>query len=246
MLALLLFAFIAQICSGYVLRGYVDDRLFPLSQQEIDLSTVQLLSDGANGELPFQETHLRNIDGHFIFSNVTVGEYLLTLSSGLLETSGEKLKVTVTREQVTINTVFDGHDYKTDLGPTSEYPLVIRPVHRPKFIVARESFSLFSMLKSPMMLLTIGSVAMVFLFPKLMEGIGMSNIRQQSNNKHILTYIKDPEALKKLQEENQKAKENISAQRTAATGQAASVGNAQASGNSVSNANKAKGSRKAR
>lgn len=175
MLALLpFFIFIfSRICSGYVLRGFIDDRILPLSDKEVSLTTVQLLSDSSNGELPFQETYLRDTEGNFIFSNVSAGEYLVVLNSGLLETRGAKLKVTISPEQVTVNRIFDGHDYKSDVGPSAEYPLVINPVFRPQFVAQRESFSIFNFLKSPMNLMMIASLAMVFVFPKLMEGIGM-------------------------------------------------------------------------
>lgn len=63
-----IFIFIfSRICSGYVLRGFIDDRILPLSDKEVSLTTVQLLSDSSNGELPFQETYLRDTEGNFIF-----------------------------------------------------------------------------------------------------------------------------------------------------------------------------------
>lgn len=161
-----------QVCSAYLIRGFLDEKILPLSPEELATTTVTLLSDSENGELPFQETSLRGIDGHFVFSNVSAGDYLVVLNSILLDIPGEAVKVTVAREQVIVNKVFNGHDFKNDLGPSSEYPIVITPVLRQNYILQRESLGLFKMFKSPMMLMMLASVAMVFVLPKMMEGMG--------------------------------------------------------------------------
>lgn len=169
---LLLITLFLQSCLGYIIRGYLDEKVIPLSDEDLS-STIELFSDSKNGELPFQKTYLRQSDGHFSFSNVTEGNYLLVLNSVTLTTGRERLKITLTKEKITVNKVFDGHDWTTDVGPLVDYPIVISPIKRQDYVQAKESFGIFGMLKSPMNLLMLGSVLLVFLLPKLMESIGM-------------------------------------------------------------------------
>lgn len=157
-----------QVCLGYVIKGFLDEGVLPLSPEELSSTSVQLLSDSQMGELPFQETGVRADDGYFVFSNVTKGDYLLVFNSIFLANKDETYKVSV-REKVTVNKVFDGHDYRKDLGPLVEYPIVIGPLHKQKYFKARESFALFQLVKNPMMLLSIASLGMVFFLPKLTE-----------------------------------------------------------------------------
>lgn len=165
---LLLLVF-SSIAWGYTLRGSIAESALPLSSADLTGTTVRLISSN-NAHIPFYETFLKS-NGEFQFSNVALGNYLLSLDSASLATDA-MLKVVVTPSQVIANKIFPGHDWETDLGPAVEYPIVIDPIQRPIYVAEREKFSALAMLKSPMVLLTLGSLLMVFLIPKMTEGLG--------------------------------------------------------------------------
>lgn len=164
---------LVHLCSGYVIKGYLDESVLPLSPKELSATTIQLISDSKKGELPFQETSVRAHDGYFVFSNVTRGDYQLILDSVFLDTRENNYKVSINRDKVNVNKVFTGHDYRKDLGPAVEYPIVISPLYRQQYVVPREAFGFSGMLQNPMMLMSIASIVMVFVLPKMMATIGM-------------------------------------------------------------------------
>lgn len=157
-----------QVCVGYVIKGYLDESVLPLSPLELSATFIQLISDSQMGELPFQETSVRANDGYFVFSNVTKGDYELVLNSIYFDTNNEAYKISV-RNKVVVNKVFNGHDYKNDLGPAVEYPMVVGPLHRQSYFKKRESFGLLKLLKNPMILISLVSLGVVFVLPKLTE-----------------------------------------------------------------------------
>lgn len=156
---------------GYIIRGSLDESVLPLSSADFSSTTIRLTTSKANPDTQSHETYLQKT-GQFVFTNVSLGTYLLTLDSVLLATDSAGLKVTISPNQVQANKVFAAHDWETDVGPLVEYPIVIEPVFRPAYIAEREKFSAIAMLKSPMILLTLGSLVMIFVLPKMVEGLG--------------------------------------------------------------------------
>lgn len=169
------------VCWAYTIRGSIDTSVFPLSSADFAGTTIKLTSKNLG---PSHETYLQK-SGSFVFTNVTsLGTYLLTLDSITLSTTDySAFRIVIEANQVTANKVYSGHDWETDVGPLVEYPVAFEPLYRPQYVVEREKFSAIAMLKSPMVLLTLGSLVMVFLLPKMMENL-------------------DPEALQAIQGQN--------------------------------------------
>lgn len=154
---------------SYTFRGSVAKTALPLSIKDLSSTTIRLISATEKADTPSFETYL-NSKGEFTFGNVPRGTYLLTLDSVTLATDSY-VKVVLDGE-LHANKVFPGHDWKTDLGPELASPIVLEPIIRPTYVIEREKFSTFAMLKNPMVLLTLASLGMVFVLPKLTEGLG--------------------------------------------------------------------------
>lgn len=161
--ALLLIACFACFCSGYTISGQLDESILPLTAADFQTTTLMLLAPNA---API-ETFLKK-SGQFTFSNVSVGSYVLHLQSITL-TAESDYRVVVLKDQVLVNKLFAGHDWQKDVGPVVDYPITLEPIIRNDFIEKRESFSPFKMLKSPMVLLTVLSLGMVFVMPKILD-----------------------------------------------------------------------------
>lgn len=158
---------ISHVCLAYTLHGSISEFALPLSSADLSGTTIRLL--GKSPEF-FHETYLQR-NGKFVFSNVSLGSYLLSVDSITLWTDS-KLRVVISPNQVIVNKIFAGHDWETDAGPQVDYPIEIDPVTRPLYLAEREKFNTLAMLKSPMVLLTIGSIFIVFVLPKMVEGLG--------------------------------------------------------------------------
>jgi hypothetical protein len=160
---LLTFVFFVCLCSGYTISGQLDESILPLTAADFQTTTLMLLSPNA---API-ETFLQK-SGQFKFSNVSVGSYVLHLQSITLTVESD-YRVVVLKDQVLVNKLFAGHDWQQDVGPVVDYPITLEPITRNNYIEERESFSPLKMLKSPMVLLMILSLGMVFLMPKLLD-----------------------------------------------------------------------------
>lgn len=185
---LLLFLQLTAISAAYTLRGSLAKDVLPLTPQELSNTFVSVHSlDDTSTNL---KTYLRK-DGHFSLQDLNEGSYRLEFHSinlALLPPKSYRIDI-VNATELVIHEVFAGHSV-ADLGPRASYPLVIGPVARKKLTMEREQFSAFNMLKSPMMLMSLGGLVMIVGVPKLV--------------KHL-----DPEAVaefQKIQAENSKKK----------------------------------------
>lgn len=149
-------------------------------------TTVIKLSD-ANGK--WRTARLQR-DARFAFDGVDSGTYLLEIRS--VEYPTDKIYNIHVDEtgQVKVHEILAGHDKLRDLGPEAEYPLSIGPLRPAPYVMPKPRFSFIAMLKSPMMLMSLGSLVMVFVAPKLTENM-------------------DPEMLKEVQDRQQKRAESM-------------------------------------
>lgn len=192
-----LFLIFSSVCSAYTLRGSIAKSALPLSSDDLSSTTIRLISKSTEVHLPFYETYLKR-NGEFTFTNVSPGSYLLSLDSVSLATDAS-LRVTVSPSQIVANKIFPGHDWETDVGPQVDYPIVFETIGRPEYVVEREKFSAMSMIKSPMVLLTLGSLAMVFVLPKMVDNLG-EYLSSLIFFAELYANLIDPEALKAMQQ----------------------------------------------
>ncbi|CAN6620787.1 hypothetical protein TRVA0_008S01266 [Trichomonascus vanleenenianus] len=172
---ILVCAALAWVCVAYTFKGELDVAVLPLGTG--DYGTTVVLDNRGDGSR--RKMVLRQ-DGKFQFANLSTGVYSAYLESVPLE-SDMMLRVDITEDEgIKVHQVFAGHDFESDLGPEVAHPVTLR-AKRTEYLMKREEFSVFSMLKSPMMLMSLVSLVMVFLLPKLTENM-------------------DPEALKELQD----------------------------------------------
>lgn len=180
MIRLLYLLWLATFACAATLKGRLDASVLPLSPVEFSTTWLELRSlDSTN----LVTTVYFRTGGSFVFNNISEGVYELSLHS-ITVTSPQYLKwrVDVSPEDaVSVRRVLPGHNIYKDVGPKETVPLELRPLVRQNYIIPRQSFSLFGMLKSPMMLLSLGSLVLVFVLPKMAANM-------------------DPEVVKELQQ----------------------------------------------
>lgn len=178
----MLIAHLVQAAS-YTVRGSLDPSILPLSSYDASVTQFVLRDRSSHVD---KKTSIHT-NGEFVFHNMSEGSYLLWLSSATLD-APTKYAIEIRDSQIEVKEAYVGHDLATDLGPRVSYPIVITPITRTQYVFPRQAFSVLGMLKSPMMLMSIGSMFLVFIMPKLVENI-------------------DPETIQAVQEHNQQREE---------------------------------------
>ncbi|KAG5361577.1 UPF0620 protein [Yarrowia sp. C11] len=159
---------LTAISAAYTLRGSLAKDIVPLSAEELANTFISVTSLEDSSSAPYK-TYLRK-DGHFSLQDLAEGSYQLELHSinlALMPPKSYRIDI-VNATELVIHEVFAGHSV-SDLGPRASYPLVIGPVARKKLTMEREQFSAFNMLKSPMMLMSLGGLVMIVGVPKLVK-----------------------------------------------------------------------------
>jgi hypothetical protein len=83
--------------------------------------------------------------------------------------------------------------YPGALKQVIAYPLVLRPHATYTYFEKRQGFTLFSILKNPMVLMMVFSLGLMFLMPKMMEGMGtwaVSFVQQQHGYSSVRLIIR--------------------------------------------------------
>lgn len=158
------------------LSGNLDESLLPLSAADVS-STFVVLKDLNYNSLA--STSLSS-KGSFTFHNITEGSYLVLLESRLQTPGFYRVDVSPASEdgwlQVEAHQILNGHDVH-DLGPQVGIPLNVL-AYRQTFLQPRPKFSILSVLKSPMILMSIGSLVLVFVVPKLIDSMDPETLQQ--------------------------------------------------------------------
>ncbi|GAO46277.1 hypothetical protein SAICODRAFT_25247 [Saitoella complicata NRRL Y-17804] len=137
-------------------------------------------------------------EGRFEIKNVSEGAYLLEVwanthifspvridilsadEAAAIAAKASTDEVTVAPEDIVVHQTFRANSF-SNKGAKLPYPLTLRPSSQSSFYIPRESLNFKGLLSNPMLLIMIFMGAMMFVMPKLQEGI-------------------DPEELKKFQE----------------------------------------------
>jgi len=126
-------------------------------------STKLILHGGSNGE-PIKTSPLSN--GKFEFINIGEGSYFLQVAHPTL--AFDPIQVDVVTDKNS-NTKITAHlvDAQHRKGPKLKYPLGLAPSDVSIFFEARETFSVFSLLANPMVLLMAFSGLIMVVMPKM-------------------------------------------------------------------------------
>ncbi|KAK9461369.1 uncharacterized protein V1516DRAFT_675770 [Lipomyces oligophaga] len=118
----------------------------------------------------------------FAFPNVTIGSYMLYVSNP--DHIFPVLRVDISDADVAIYQAHRGNDW-TVTGPRVAYPIELKPIGPAVYYVPRESFNVLKLFKNPMLLVSLVTLVMVFVMPKMLNSL-------------------EPEQLKDLQERHSK------------------------------------------
>lgn len=106
------------------------------------------------------------IDGSFVFNNVGTGIHLLDIHSLEYHFSHVKIQVLDEGEIKCIEYAYPGAPKRP-----IEHPLLLTAHAKYDYFEARQGFSIFSIFKNPMMLMMLVSGGLMFMMPKMMEGM---------------------------------------------------------------------------
>ncbi|KAK9453098.1 hypothetical protein V1511DRAFT_505638 [Dipodascopsis uninucleata] len=175
-LAILYSFFVSQVC-GYSLQGLL---INPTDSQNTKIpvkfdSTTEIILRSSS---VIHKTFVRSDESSFRFLNVSEGSYILNVNS--VEHIFPVLKIDVMEGDVSVYFTHRGNEWSFN-GPRQPYPIELKPMIKAVYLQERETFSIFKLLKNPMLLISLASLAMVFIIPKMTENM-------------------DPEALKEIQQ----------------------------------------------
>ncbi|EPX72263.1 uncharacterized protein SOCG_00029 [Schizosaccharomyces octosporus yFS286] len=120
-------------------------------------------------------------NGRFSFANVENGVYHLHFES--IEYEFAQFHIIVNESQVDAyyTTVGEERSSTTALRSAS-HPITARAVQKHEYLQEPRKFSLLRLLKSPMMLLSLASVGLVFILPKMSEQARSLEVAQQEQD----------------------------------------------------------------
>lgn len=163
------------VTNALSLHGSISDDVLPLSRQDLTETTLKLSTSSE------KFTTFLKQDGSFVFNNLTQGEaYALEIESVPIVADAVYRVDVVNEHDVQIHKVLKGQKFD-DIGPKVDTPFKITVV-RPTYVIPREEFSVISMLKNPMMLMSLASLVMVFVLPKLTENLDPDTLQEIQEN----------------------------------------------------------------
>mmetsp|Transcript_3324 Transcript_3324/g.5058 ORF Transcript_3324/g.5058 Transcript_3324/m.5058 type:complete len:219 (+) Transcript_3324:86-742(+) len=127
-------------------------------------------------------TYSKHADGSFIFYNVPPGIHLLDVHSHDFQYG--QIKVQLLEESMDEPKCIE-YAYPGAPKKVTAYPLQLKPHAAYQYFEVKKGFNLFSILKNPMVLMMLFSGGMMFMMPKLMEGMDpeeRAQMQQQMQN----------------------------------------------------------------
>ncbi len=140
-------------------------------------------------------------DNTFLFPDIDSASYLLTVHSRDHQFPPLRIDVEKTEDAASQQTIeawqtFRGNEW-SNKGPSygsaqNVAKFEVRPYAQKEFYVERGGFNLLSFLKSPMILMSLVSVVMIFGLPKMMENSEWHTCRVQELKGFVLTRYSGP------------------------------------------------------
>eukprot|EP00842_Homolaphlyctis_polyrhiza_P006804 jgi/Hompol1/712/HPOL_002412-RA len=115
-------------------------------------------------------------DGEFYFPNIREGSHLLQVISQIHDFP--KIRLDINGKIVRASLTATGLSWSRH-GRFVEVPLELEPLGSFSFFKEREQFSFMSLLSNPMLLMSAGGMAVVFLLPKLNEMIDKEALERE-------------------------------------------------------------------
>jgi hypothetical protein len=124
---------------------------------------------------------LADTAGQFVFSNVEAGSHVVDVTLGDLVFPQVRLDVSEKTDRfravfndgsnrVLVNAMNDNSAADAAASAGADYPLVqLAPVGQYKYYVPREHFSIWSLLKNPMILMMVVSAGLVYVMPLMVD-----------------------------------------------------------------------------
>jgi len=113
-------------------------------------------------------TYSKHADGSFVFYNVPPGIHLLDVHSHDFQYG--QIKVQLLEEKMDEPKCIE-YAYPGAPKKAAAYPLNLKPHATYQYFEVKKGFNLFAILKNPMVLMMLFSGGMMFLMPKMMEGM---------------------------------------------------------------------------
>ncbi|KAK9479454.1 hypothetical protein V1514DRAFT_327959 [Lipomyces japonicus] len=169
--------------SAYTLRGrLIDPTNADTINGRVPITFKPSTSIHLQSSAVSHATLLKSDKTSFTFLNVSEGSYLLSVNS--IEQVFPNLRVDVKPGAVEVFITYRGNEWDVK-GARQPYPIELKPIHPAVYYQFREGFNVFKLFKNPMLLLSLFSLLMVFVLPKIKDSI-------------------DPEELAKIQQEQLK------------------------------------------
>eukprot|EP00538_Stauroneis_constricta_P006925 CAMPEP_0119565096 /NCGR_PEP_ID=MMETSP1352-20130426/28998_1 /TAXON_ID=265584 /ORGANISM="Stauroneis constricta, Strain CCMP1120" /LENGTH=226 /DNA_ID=CAMNT_0007613945 /DNA_START=8 /DNA_END=688 /DNA_ORIENTATION=+ len=163
----LVLALIAQIATGQqqVQSSQptidIQGRLENMDKTPFNITTKISLND-------HERTAYSRSDGTFVIYNVGPGIHQLDIHS--TEYHFAQVKLQILEDSMDAPKCLQ-YAYPGAMKQAIKYPLVLQPLATYSYFEARKGFSIFVLLKNPMVLMMLFSVGLMVLMPKLMEGL---------------------------------------------------------------------------
>ncbi|KAK9235499.1 hypothetical protein V1525DRAFT_427787 [Lipomyces kononenkoae] len=177
--ALFILVILVQTVSAHSLRGFLDSTVSNGRLLTFSPSTEVVLR---SAEAKYK-TYVRADGTSFVFLNVTAGSYALSVNSA--EHVFPTLRVDVATADVEVFLTHPGNEWSFK-GPRQPYPIELRPFGPAVYYQYREGFNVLKLFKNPMLMISLLTLGMVFVLPKIMDSM-------------------DPEQLKEIQQEQAKS-----------------------------------------
>ncbi|KAK9365590.1 hypothetical protein V1509DRAFT_632793 [Lipomyces kononenkoae] len=169
---------LVQTVSAYSLRGFLDSTVSNGPPLTFSPDTEIILR---SAEAKYN-TYVRADGQSFVFLNVSEGAYALSIKSA--EHIFPTLRVDVAETDVEVFVSHPGNEWSFK-GPRQPYPIELRPFGPAVYYQYREGFNILKLFKNPMLMISLLTLGMVFVLPKIMDSL-------------------DPEQLKEIQQEQAK------------------------------------------
>lgn len=125
-------------------------------------------------------------DGSFSIYNVPPGVHQLDIHS--TEYHFGQIKIQLLEDSMDTPKCLE-YTYAGALKQPAKYPMVLYPHATYQYFEARKGFSIFSLVKNPMVIMMIFSVGLMVLMPKMMEGL---DPEEKARMKQQMEAQKDP------------------------------------------------------
>lgn len=119
-----------------------------------------------------------NKEGRFTIPSVDNGTYVLSVIAHGYLFDHYRIDVSETKALPSVHAYIPGTPLSSNVAAPLAYPILLTPRAKNAYFVEREGFNLVAMLQSPMMLLMIGTGALLFLTPYLMSRMDQDSLEE--------------------------------------------------------------------